>query len=51
MPGAAVEVAGDVRVGETKLGNADGDVVVAGVEALLFKGLLFKGFPTAMSQR
>jgi hypothetical protein len=26
-------------------------VVVAGVEALLFKGLLSKGFPTAISQR
>jgi hypothetical protein len=46
MPGATVEIAGGVLVGELNVGNTDGNVVVVGVEALLFKG-----FPTGISQR
>jgi hypothetical protein len=46
MPGATVELAGGVIVGEVKFGNADGKVVVVGVEAFPSRG-----FPTAMSQR
>jgi hypothetical protein len=46
MPGATVELAGGVTVGEFKMGKPDGRVGVLSVEAVPFKG-----FPTAISQR